>query len=218
MPAWRPVRSDRPTRPVPPALLLGTETVTVTALPSNVARAMAASRHGRPGWPERRERTVAGGWSQTGKGTPCNRVPPFVRWRSRAGGLRVPCHRLLPFLAGQGPRQAGDGRRAVCERRRDKARPLSLVGAEFQASASESRVGRRPSEKRSPVMEPCTSWRRRSRASTWCHLAAPLQPRPRSGHRPLWTIRRSQRNDPALPGVRVTLAAVKVTLVGPGVT
>ncbi len=46
----------------------------------------------------------------------------------------------------------------------------------------------------------------------------PLMPMPRSDHRPLRKIRRSQRDDPALPGVRVTLAAAKVTLVGTGVT
>ncbi len=46
----------------------------------------------------------------------------------------------------------------------------------------------------------------------------PLMPMPRSDHRPLCKIRRSQRDDPALPGVRVTLAAAKVTLVGTGVT
>jgi len=78
----------------------GAENVTATALHSNSTRAMAASRHCQPGRPKRRDRTVAGGWARTGKGTPCNRVPPFVRWRSRAGGLRVPSRRPLPFFAG----------------------------------------------------------------------------------------------------------------------
>jgi len=41
---------------------MGAENVTATALLSNRTRAMAAGRHSQPGWPERRERTVAGGW------------------------------------------------------------------------------------------------------------------------------------------------------------
>ena len=40
---------------------MGTENVTATVPLSNGTHTLQASRHSRPEWPERRERTVAGG-------------------------------------------------------------------------------------------------------------------------------------------------------------
>jgi len=74
MPAWAPYRSDRPSRHVRLALHMRTASVTITALILNTGRAGPATRQSRPEWPERRERTVSGGRSRTGKGDPCNRV------------------------------------------------------------------------------------------------------------------------------------------------
>jgi hypothetical protein len=125
MPAWRPVRSDRPTTPVPPGLLMDTENVTAVAPLSNGTRAMAVSRHDRPGWPERRERTVAGGWGPgPALGTLAIVFRLLRRWRRRAGVLTDSCSPQAAFSGlgtGTGVRHARDGLRPGCGRRGRRA-------------------------------------------------------------------------------------------------
>ena len=82
MPAWAPVRSDRPTGRDPPTLFGGLELVNATALHSEGTSVELATRPSRPRVRQRRERTLARGCRvpDRASGSLCGSCPANRSW------------------------------------------------------------------------------------------------------------------------------------------